>query len=689
MHSLSEHSADAIHEGHDGWLFLMRDNVDLIDFYRQQSAFTAGMAQQWSDLLESRSVSLARNDIGYLHLPVPDKLTLMHGFYQGTLENPDGSPIQQLAARHGRELPCLINPVPYFARQIDKFPLYWKSDTHWTAWGCFMAYQLLCGRLDVPINNHLLSYPYDESEMLLNLGSQLEPAQKEQIRRYRLDRRSRRRYANALVEYLEKKGLDDTAGAVPGLHLPAAHVPGAHVVFENAHPDAHQQCVVIFGDSSANFRRNLLTGMLAETFAEVHFIWSESIDYAYVERVKPNLVLTQTAERSMAVIPRDSNDAGASESAHFNRLAQHTLTRLQKRYGGETETPVAGSVTKSVWLPQETYALSPPIMVQTGCISVEQDNTMVTNPVTCIEASDVRVYFTGDSWHVADAKRKMLFEWNMEGRNPRTRAWQGVKHLAGTTLTFGASAGTHCYYHWMLELLPKLGLLERQGIELSSINHFLVREITGAWQLETLNRFGIDSSRIVETVKQPHMRCDKLLHIDLACGINLRMHRFIPLWMKDLFPVDTSSLERIKLYISRPEGVRRGISNEKQIIPLLEDAGFTIMAMEGLTVAEQAALLARADVLMSPHGGALTNMVFCRPGIKVVELLSRHVFPYYYGLAANCGHTYYAILENPPEDYSRLVSRRVAQSWSHTQKETAGLEFEVCVDSVKRVLEYL
>jgi capsular polysaccharide biosynthesis protein len=313
----------------------------------------------------------------------------------------------------------------------------------------------------------------------------------------------------------------------------------------------------------------------------------------------------------------------------------------------------------------------------------------VSNPVTCIEVNDVRVYFTGDSWHVADARRKTLFEWNMQGRNPRTRGWHRAKHLAGTSLTFGASAGAHCYYHWMLELLPKLGLLERQGIELSSIDHFLVREISGAWQLETLNRFGIDRSRIVETAKQPHIRCDKLLHIELAAGINLKMHRFIPLWMKDLFPVDTSSAERIKLYISRPDGVRRGISNENQIVPLLEDAGFTIMAMEGLTVAEQAALLARTDVLMSPHGGALTNMVFCRPGIKVVELLSRHVFPYYYGLAASCGHKYYAILENPAEDYSRLVSRRVAQSRSHTQKETADLGFEVCVDSVKRVLKYL
>jgi capsular polysaccharide biosynthesis protein len=111
------------------------------------------------------------------------------------------------------------------------------------------------------------------------------------------------------------------------------------------------------------------------------------------------------------------------------------------------------------------------------------------------------------------------------------------------------------------------------------------------------------------------------------------------------------------------------------------------MAMEGLSVAEQAALLARTDVLMSPHGGALTNMVFCKPGITVVEMFSRHVFPYYYGLAANCGHQYHAILENPEEDYPRLINSAAAQSFADSQHETAGLSFDVSVDAIRAVLK--
>ena len=119
---------------------------------------------------------------------------------------------------------------------------------------------------------------------------------------------------------------------------------------------------------------------------------------------------------------------------------------------------------------------------------------------------------------------------------------------------------------------------------------------------------------------------------------------------------------------------------------MLRQAGFTIMPMEGLSVAEQASLLSRADVLMSPHGGALTNMVFCRPGITVIEIFSRHVFPYYYGLAANCGHQYHAILENPQEDYARLVNIDVAQSFAGNQHETAGLNFAAPIEAVASLL---
>ena len=43
--------------------------------------------------------------------------------------------------------------------------------------------------------------------------------------------------------------------------------------------------------------------------------------------------------------------------------------------------------------------------------------------------------------------------------------------------------------------------------------------------------------------------------------------------------------------------------------------------MDGRSVAEQAELFASAEVVVGTHGAALANLVFCRPGTVVVELM--------------------------------------------------------------------
>jgi len=255
-------------------------------------------------------------------------------------------------------------------------------------------------------------------------------------------------------------------------------------------------------------------------------------------------------------------------------------------------------------------------------------------------------------------------------------------------MLFGNSMGAHCYYHWMLDLLPKMGLLEKAGIPLSSIDNFLVREMNGSFHKETLERLGIDKSRIIETKDDSFLLCDRLISIDINNGINMKMNRFIPNWMKHLYPPEYPVGERIKLYISRPKGVRRGVANEDAMLPILEEFGYTVVAMEGMSVREQAQLLARADVLISPHGGALSNMVFCKPGIQVVELFGRHVYPFYYGLAQMCGHDYHTVLENA-EDYPRLIRFQEAQKVGSVdfQKHTRENSFDVNLDHFRATLE--
>lgn len=50
---------------------------------------------------------------------------------------------------------------------------------------------------------------------------------------------------------------------------------------------------------------------------------------------------------------------------------------------------------------------------------------------------------------------------------------------------------------------------------------------------------------------------------------------------------------------------------------------------------------AAASIVVSPHAGSLADLVFCRPGTKVLELLpTDHAAPYYYTLSLAAGLEY-------------------------------------------------
>lgn len=665
-----------VHEGDDDWLFLVAGSNHVLNMYKHKSSFTAPMAKAWVKLLQERSKNLATQGIQYLFLPAPEKLTVLHKFYRGDIENIGGSPIKQMAQQHAEQVPCMVNVLPMFDRQVDSTLLYWKTDTHWSFWGCFAAYQMLCARIGVPANTELLKYPYSSGPVLFDLGAKLDPPKKETARFYQLTQNAERVYANPIVRFKEEQGLVNEAS----LHV------GSSVVYQNKSANAIDKCVVLFGDSFSEYREHLLTGMLAETFREVHFIWNPSIDYEYLERVKPDVVINELAERFMVRVPEDKLD--------ISRFAASRLQAFQP--DAEIKEPVSrfslpkSEIARQTILPSETYHLEPPHVVQDDCQNIDNDKVMKSSEVKFVEVHDSKVYFTGNRLLVRAPGGEVVSRYGITDEEFHELPWTEYRGLRGTSLMLGNSAGAHCYYHWMLDLLPKLGLLKKAGITLSSIDHFLVREMNGSFHKETLEKLGIDSSRVVETKNDTHIECERLLMLNLDNGVNMKMNRLIPTWMKHLYPPEHPIGRRIKLYISRPTGVRRGVANEQALLPILRREGYTVASMEGLSVNEQAQLLARADVVISPHGGALTNMVFCQPGIKIVELFGRHVYPFYYGLAQMCGHEYHAVLENS-DDYPRLIKLSEANKVGSAkfQKETRAQSFNVNLEHFKAMLASL
>jgi capsular polysaccharide biosynthesis protein len=93
--------------------------------------------------------------------------------------------------------------------------------------------------------------------------------------------------------------------------------------------------------------------------------------------------------------------------------------------------------------------------------------------------------------------------------------------------------------------------------------------------------------------------------------------------------------------------MRRRILEEERIIEWLKTQGFEIIDCGQMSVKDQAAAFAHAELIVGPHGGALTNLIFCRPGTKVVELLSsKYPNPCYRNLCGVAGLPYFGIIGN-------------------------------------------
>jgi capsular polysaccharide biosynthesis protein len=89
----------------------------------------------------------------------------------------------------------------------------------------------------------------------------------------------------------------------------------------------------------------------------------------------------------------------------------------------------------------------------------------------------------------------------------------------------------------------------------------------------------------------------------------------------------------------------------KQVIKYLEKFGFRSVKLETMSVAEQAACLAAAKVVVAPHGGGLTNLVFCSPGTKVIEIFSPLYVPHCYWMISNlCGLEHYYLIGDLVDD---------------------------------------
>ena len=243
--------------------------------------------------------------------------------------------------------------------------------------------------------------------------------------------------------------------------------------------------------------------------------------------------------------------------------------------------------------------------------------------------------------------------------------------IDGTVAFLSLQAGDY-YYHWMLDVLPRLHLLRLSDISLDAIDFFVFNDIAKPFQQETLKILGIPQEKTIASQRRPHIQARRLVTTSIPTNIPKWSGRFMegpPRWVcqflrSEFLPLVQGNARYQKreksdkperIYINRQQAGHRRLINETEVIRLLGQFGFVSVSLESLSVLEQVELLASARVVVAPHGGGLTNLVFCQPGTKVIEIFSHRYVSSCYWLTSNyLDLEYYYLVGEEPDRSQRL-----------------------------------
>jgi hypothetical protein len=195
------------------------------------------------------------------------------------------------------------------------------------------------------------------------------------------------------------------------------------------------------------------------------------------------------------------------------------------------------------------------------------------------------------------------------------------KRLKGRALYLVTPEAADNFHHWMLDLLPRIGLVEMAGFAASSFDHVIVNHAGRRYQLETLAEFGIDPAKIIQLGSGDRVQPDELvvpsLKVDNQAMPLNQLH-----WLRSKFGPKTPPPSGRRLYLSRADAPSRRLLNEPDVFRLFEREGFENVTLSKLSVREQAELFASASIVAGPSGAAFTNIAFCSPGTRIIEFAS-------------------------------------------------------------------
>ena len=216
------------------------------------------------------------------------------------------------------------------------------------------------------------------------------------------------------------------------------------------------------------------------------------------------------------------------------------------------------------------------------------------------------------------------------------------------------------YYHWLMDVLPRIHMLRSQG---TGTDRLFV-QAKHRFQRETLRLLGITGTQLVNTEDYEFVSASELVVPFHEIASRMAYPRWVSEFLRGTFlHMETQkrpSDPMRRLYISRGDAQWRQVVNEPEVMKVLERLGFRSVTPGQLSFIEQVRLFRDAEVIVAPHGAALSNLVFCQPGTKVLEFQQLKLDSCFFRLSRRVGLDYYYLRSstgpvNPVNNHQQIT----------------------------------
>jgi len=223
-----------------------------------------------------------------------------------------------------------------------------------------------------------------------------------------------------------------------------------------------------------------------------------------------------------------------------------------------------------------------------------------------------------------------------------------LENLDGTVLSLlSGGAGNSNYWHWLTDVLPRFALCSKT-INSSKIDYFLLPSLLKKFQNETLDCLNIPKNKRLSSEKFRHIKAKELIVTDHPIVISdsategvQNIPKWVIVWLKDNFlnkNITTDKTNSRKIYIDRNDAtfnnlLHRSITNEDEVKRYLLKNNFVSVKLHEINFKEQVDLFNKAKCVVGLHGAGFANIIFCKPGTKVIELKNSNAGPMYENVA--------------------------------------------------------